>query len=349
MIIVLNIAVYDMSESIFKKISSLSFWHQFKGIEFLGNKTQVQLEELLINRDVDVILAVTGQHSFSQFDFIRNVLSNYPDFPVIIISPDDRYEYVRNAFLMGVFDYLTIDNLEKTLCQSIVKIVGRRRNAYFTDKIYDKVILLARHIFDGGNNVNQLVHNIVENIYSDWQDDTITCQQVVEKVKQESYKHFIRKKPWLEKFIYRGDYIRDIGFEIKEKNEIEQELCRYYSEVNILFKKYNVIDVNKTIYTIGKSVIRQVDNKVTLESVANDVYLNKTYVSHIFKEMTGIRFNDFVNEVKIDRAKTLLHYPDLSISEIAEMLCFCNTGYFSSQFRTHTGVSPSEYRQIVKK
>lgn len=307
MIIVLNIAVYDMSESIFKKISAMSFWKKFKGIEFLGNKTQVQLEELLLNRDVDVILAVTGQHSFSQLDFIRNVLSNYPELLVIIISPDDRYEYVRNAFLMGVFDYLTIDNLEKTLCQSIVKIVGRRRNAYFTDKIYDKVILLARHIFDGGNNVNELVHNIVESIYSDWQDDTIACQQVIERVKQESYKHFIRKKPWLEKFIYRGDYIRDIGFEIKEKNEIEQELCRYYSEVNILFKKYNVIDVNKTIYAIGKSVIRQVDDKVTLESVAKDVYLNKTYVSPIFKEMTGIKFNDFVNEVKIDRSKTLLH------------------------------------------
>ena len=156
------------------------------------------------------------------------------------------------------------------------------------------------------------------------------------------------KKPWLEKFIYRNDYIKEIGFNIKTREETEAELCRYYDEVNILFKKYNVIDANKTVYTIGKSIIKQVDRKITLESIANDVYLNKTYVSYIFKKITGISINDFILEVKTDRAKTLLHYPNMSVSEIADILYFCNGGYFTKIFKDHTNMTPTQYRDYIK-
>ncbi len=344
----LQIAAYDPMGKISKEIGSYSFWTKIKDAVYLGAQSLEQLEKSIMNRTADVILAVADEWNFDHIDFIGNLLSNHPDIFVVIIGKNGSYNDVRNAFLAGVFDYLILDELELNLCQTLMRMSGTQRDAYFSGKIYDKVLLLARHIFDGGSNVKELVEDIVDTIYSDWQDNTIACQQVIERVKQESYKHFIRKKPWLEKFIYRGNYIRDIGFELKDKDEIERELCRYYSEADELFKKYNVIDVNKTIYTIGKCVIRQVDSKVTLESVSGEVYLNKTYVSHIFKEMTGISFNDFVTEVKIDRAKMLLHYPYMSVSEIANILCFCNTGYFSSLFKNHTGFTPSEYKNLIK-
>ncbi len=345
----IQVAAFDDVGEISSEIQKYSFWNKINNTVFLGAMIPEQLEESIINHDIDVVLAVVSHKSFTQMDFILKIISNYPDTLVVIISNSSEYQDVRKAFLSGAFDYLVYDNLEKDLRKTLMRLSGRRCDNYFNVKIYDKVLLLARHIFDGGDNVLELVHDIVDSIYSDWNDNTIVCQQVIEKVKLESYKHFVRKKPWLEKFIYRGDYIRDIGFELKERPEIEEELCHYYSEVNVLFKKYNVIDVNKTIYTIGKSVIRQVDDKVTLESVASDVYLNKTYVSHIFKEMTGVSFSDFVIDVKMDRAKTLLHYPDISISEIAEILSFCNAGYFSGIFKKHIGISPTNYRLLVKK
>ena len=347
----LHAAVYDPSGRLSDKISRYRIWNELKDVTFVGTQTICRLEEAVINHTVDVILADGEQSSsFAQTDFIQKVLSNYPEIFVVMISSSDNYRDVREAFLMGAYDYLVCDEtLEASLRETLMRMSVSRKDVYFNSKIYDKVLLLARHIFDGGSDVDILVKDIVDTIYSDWHDNTIACQQVVERVKQESYKHFVRKKPWLEKFIYRGDYIRDIGFELKERSEIERELCRYYSDVNILFKKYNVIDVNKTIYTIGKSVIRQVDEKVTLESVAGDVYLNKTYISHIFKEMTGVSFNDFVLDVKVDRAKTLLHYPDMSVSAIADILCFGSAGYFSSLFKKHTGVTPTEYKRNIKK
>lgn len=330
-------------------MEGFSVFKKLKDVAYIGSLTASKLEKAIINHKVDVIIAAVGGEPFSETGFLENILTNYPNIFVVFIGRSEKYRDVRNAFVMGAYDYIIYnEKLENALGETFIRMTGTRHDAYFNEKIYDKMHILARHIFDGGSHVELLIGDIVDTVYSDWEGNEIACQQVIERMKLESYKHFVRKKPWLEKFIYRGDYIRDIGFEIKGRIETEKELCVYYSDVDNLFKKYNVIDINKTVYTIGKSVIHQVDNKVTLESVAADVFLNKTYVSHIFKEMTGISFNDFVLEVKIDRAKTLLHYPDITVNYIAELLCFCNAGYFGSLFKKNTGLTPTEYRNMLK-
>lgn len=345
----LQTALYDPTGVLANKLNGLLVFDKLKDAAFIGSLTESKLEKAIINHKVDVVIAAAGA-LFSEIGFLEQVLTNYPHIFVVVIGLSDKYRDVRNAFVKGAYDYLVYDEkLDNSLRNTFSRMMKARRDAYFNEKIYDKMHMLARHIFDGGSHVELLVDDIVNTVYSDWEGNEIACQQVIERMKLESYKHFVRKKPWLEKFIYRGDYIRDIGFEVKGRIETEKELCVYYSDVDNLFKKYNVIDINKTVYTIGKSVIHQVDNKVTLESVAADVFLNKTYVSHIFKEMTGISFNDFVLEVKIDRAKMLLHYPDITVNYIAELLCFCNAGYFSLLFKKNTGLTPTEYRNMLKK
>lgn len=345
----LQITAYDPTGSVSEEILRYSFWEEMKDAVFLGARTEAEIEEFIANHKADVVLAVSEFKSFTRAEFIKKILTDYPYVYVVIISETDSYTEVRRAFLKGVFDYLVYDEkLEARLRHTLMRMTGRQSDIYFSEKIYDKVQNLSKHIFDGGDNVADIVHDIVTEIYSDQNGNDIVCRQVIEKVKTESYKNFVRKKPWLEKFIYRGDYIREIGFDIKSETEAEKELCRYYQEVDTLFKKYNVIDANKTVYLIGKSIIHQVDGKITLQSIADDVYLNKTYVSHIFKKVTGVSINDFVLDVKIDRAKTLLHYPDISVSEVAEILCFCNAGYFSSLFKRYAGITPSEYRKYIR-
>lgn len=339
---------YDPENKLTDTIATFAFWQEARELFFCGSGTPEEIEQAIRQKKADVLLCVLYGGSFSQTDFIRKIMTNYPQIPAIFISGNLEYEEVRHAFLRGAFDYLGFENLETKLYHAIRKIPHKKRDSYFSERIYDKVQVLMKHIFDGGNRVEDIVRDIVDCIYEDWHADSIDCQQVVERVKLESYKSFVRMKPWLEKFIYRGDYIREIGFDIKPREEITRELCRYYSEVNTLFVKYNVIDENKTIYTIGKSVIKQVDQKVTLESVARDVYLNRTYISQIFKEKTGIRFNDFVLDVKIDRAKTLLHYPEMTVGNAADILCFATPGYFSSLFKQHTGRTPQEYQCYIR-
>ena len=344
----MQVMLFDQNKRMSDEIELYSFWHEIKDIVFLGRKSSAKLEQAIADNSVDTVLYVTDCKSFVEMDFLAKILSDYTEISVIVISEENDYNKVRRAFVMGASDYLLFDELEKRLKKSLIRLNSRKKDAYFSNKIYDKIKILSSNIFDGGDDVAWLVDDMVETVYRDWHEDNIACQQVIERIKLESYKLFVRRKPWLEKFIYRGHYVLDTGFRLNGKDELKTQLCRYYSDINMLFKKYNVIDVNKTIYTIGKSIINNIDKKISLDFVAEDVYSNKTYISHIFKKMTGISFNEFLLDVKIERSKILLHYPNMTISEIADMLNFCNSGYFGVTFKKYTGYTPTEYRAVVK-
>ncbi len=105
---------------------------------------------------------------------------------------------------------------------------------------------------------------------------------------------------------------------------------------------------NSLISNIGYYVINHVDEHLSLETVSNAVFLNKSYISHIFKKISGISFVSFITNVKIDRACILLTDPHLKIYEIAARIGYNNPEYFSRVFKAATGITPNQYRNKFK-
>lgn len=75
------------------------------------------------------------------------------------------------------------------------------------------------------------------------------------------------------------------------------------------------------------------------------VNMSESYFSHLFKKETGSSFVDYVNSMRIEKAKELLLQTDMKIFEIASRVGVENTNYFSMLFKKLTGTSPSEFRQ----
>ena len=340
-----QIIVYDVNQNTARQIEHMDFWNHIPDMVYCGCKSAEEIEQALLTKQADVVLVADHYRTAAQIPLVQDITRHYPSVPVIIISSRTGYEEVRQAFLMGVSDYLEYPLKEEVLLECLQRLSHAERDIYITAELYSKIDVLAKHIFDGGTEAVKIAMDILNQIFSDWCNDELSCQLVIERAKEECYKMFVRRKPWLEKFVYRGNYIYEIGFSIKPRELVEKEWCSYFSDVAALFQKYNVIDINPTIYRIGKYVILHVDEKLTLERVANAVYLNKSYISYIFKEMTGISFADYVLEVKTDRAKTLLRDKNTRISDISSLLGYSNPGYFSKIFRQKAGMSPTEYRK----
>lgn len=74
-----------------------------------------------------------------------------------------------------------------------------------------------------------------------------------------------------------------------------------------------------------------------------------TYLSNIFSEVKGITIQQFVIIHKIERAKELLLYDELSLTEISYMLHYSSVSHLSNQFKKITGLSPSFYKLMKKK
>ena len=83
---------------------------------------------------------------------------------------------------------------------------------------------------------------------------------------------------------------------------------------------------------------------LALESIAGMFHFNPSYLSRSFKTEVGENFSDYVVRLRMEQAVRLMRNPNLRTYEIAEMVGYENTNYFSKSFRKLMRESPSEYR-----
>lgn len=84
--------------------------------------------------------------------------------------------------------------------------------------------------------------------------------------------------------------------------------------------------------------------KITLEDLSERFYINKFYLTRIFKERYGTSIGSYLQNLKITEAKRKLRFTDLSIQEIGEECGLGDLAYFSRIFKKVEGISPTEYR-----
>ena len=88
--------------------------------------------------------------------------------------------------------------------------------------------------------------------------------------------------------------------------------------------------------------------KIYLEDVAEALCISPTYLSRLFKRETGQNFQDYINEVRVDRAANLLKYSEMSLSEISQYVNFPNQSYFGKIFKKYKNITPRAYRDFNK-
>ncbi len=125
--------------------------------------------------------------------------------------------------------------------------------------------------------------------------------------------------------------LRDYGFEIIDK-----------SSARIIEKIKNVVIelVHRSDETMKINYSTHIENKLKKKY---------NYLSNLFSEIEGITIEQFVIFQKIEKVKELLIYDELSLSEIADKLCYSSVAYLSTQFKKTTGLTPSYFKSVKNK
>ena len=84
--------------------------------------------------------------------------------------------------------------------------------------------------------------------------------------------------------------------------------------------------------------------KFSLQRMADDLFVNASYLLRVFKKHTGFTPLAYHNYIRCERAKGLLAGTSEEISEIGEMVGFVSSAHFSHVFKKTEGCTPSEYR-----
>ncbi|MDQ1914473.1 AraC family transcriptional regulator [Paenibacillus sp. GD4] len=87
------------------------------------------------------------------------------------------------------------------------------------------------------------------------------------------------------------------------------------------------------------------DQDITLDIMADKLNITPGYLSTYFKEKTGTNFSDYLNGLRMQRAKEQLHNLDLKIHEVAARVGYQNVNSFIRMFKRYSGMTPGEYRK----
>ncbi len=124
----------------------------------------------------------------------------------------------------------------------------------------------------------------------------------------------------------------------------------FRDEIIKVLESSREIRVDKHVEMAQKYVAKHYQEKISLSQVAAALNLSSGYLSSTFKKQTGIRFSDYVTEVKIHKAKELIGTHQYMMYEISDMLGFDTQYYFSTVFKKITGLTPKEYEALqIKK
>lgn len=147
-------------------------------------------------------------------------------------------------------------------------------------------------------------------------------------------------KPWGKN---KFDYID----KAKEKRTFEQLIQWLYDGIDELEKHQSMLIAgpNHIIRNALKYIEKNYNREITLDELSRHVGLSKCYLSTTFKKMTGQSFTDYVNHLRIEKAKQLFMQIDLKVFEVAEKVGFKDPKYFTKLFKNIEGVSPKHFMQ----
>ena len=139
----------------------------------------------------------------------------------------------------------------------------------------------------------------------------------------------------------------DFISQIEQYTDVDQ-LALWISDIvrRFMMQAFDLAQVKHSdvVFKTTNYVKKNCAEKLSLDSLAKEVFLSKSYLSSIFKKETGLSLTAYITKVRIEKSKKLLLEDNASLASIASLCGFKDQSYFTKVFKKETGVSPKHFR-----
>lgn len=360
-----TVMIVDDMDFVRRDIKRLKLWGEKSGFYILeeAKNGSEALMKLDLN-PVDLIITDIKMPKIDGIELLRKIMEKNICPCVVFLSDYSNFDYVRQGLVLGAFDYLkkpaNEEELEKLLHRAKEFILGIRKEQDRVRKLEEKLdekveAYLPKHevnqiiemIQDGDSRICEAASHIADISYANLNYDLIKTEGVLSTIIHEIAAQLSLKFKWLDSFVNINELSNT---DFSNCSTIESLKTVFIQCINRIQFIINTLLCGKSrkgiVDQICNHVLENVDMEVSLSSVAEKLFMNKTYMSELFKQKSGITFVEYLKVVKMERAKKLLFEEELKIFEIAEKLGYRDIEYFSKLFKRHTGFTPTEFRKI---
>lgn len=195
------------------------------------------------------------------------------------------------------------------------------------------------------------VRQVTDRILNDIAKDGSTDPEQLLRYAGDFMKEQIQSIKTQYKYSVMDRYDQDISTEImgcRSFEELRKLMLLTVSEISdALDERKNCI--NSSVIEMSKKYIEEhYMEDISLDSIAGVFFFNASYFSNLFKSETNICFCDYLQRVRMDKAKELLMSNKYKVYEVANLVGYQDSKYFNRIFKKEFGATPDEYRRLSK-
>lgn len=164
--------------------------------------------------------------------------------------------------------------------------------------------------------------------------------------------HFTPEEEWQREVLERVERIRVLDKERPASEELQIQIAlleiwqRIFEHVDTTKEGYpeNGRDTER-IRRIMEYIRQHYSEKITLEDLAEQIYLCRSESCRLFKRYMNESMFEYLLDYRVERSLELLRRPELNITQVAGLSGFSDPGYYARIFRRKMGCTPLEYRK----
>lgn len=354
-----NILLVDDDATIGFIYSHYTVWEKcgfnIKAIVSDGKEALRQLETTLF----DLIITDIKMPVINGLELLTLIRERQYQLPVILASSYKDFEYAQQGLRLGAIDYLVKPIYESTLEPLLTKIKN------ILD--YQSLLMPKSHITSSKTQETLSLYMSTEDIKELIEFFITLNPQLNYQLRLYYHKavtlfglHSTNMILFLEHIINhlwnnlyeRFSWLKDIeptvlkpSLTLSSPFELETRFYETILSMQQMIIKYRLSHKSSVVHLACSYLAENILASPSMQDVADRLNLNKDYFGKLFKQQTGIYFNDYAQKLKIEYAKTLLLTSNYKVYEISDLLGYSSVDYFLKLFKTYTGMSPTHYKK----
>ena len=354
--------------SLLKKYDNLEcrvFYNSLDTLEYIKNN---ECDILICDIDMPVKNGITLAKEIREFN---------KDIKIIFLTGMNTFDYVYEAVQVSNISYVLKlegeEGLFKTLDEKVNEINNQQLMVSSNELLKKEISNLQYLELLKGNNQIKLDENFyIVVIYLE--DSLDKLKSIIEKYNRNIQEYIDYGNNIYCLFLSKISnnlkqelimFMNDIFEDNYSKINITYSILKYHTNdiYNIFIEMKNIVQNNyknikniidfdikdknedEELKDIETYILNNLNKDVSLSSVAKHFYYNPSYFSRYFKNLSGVKYKDYLINLQLTQAKSLLINTNLFIQEIANRCGFKSFTNFLLVFKKHENMTPSEYRK----
>jgi len=340
-----KVMIVDDMEVLRRDVKRLSLWGEASGF-IIEEEAKDGLEALakLKSKSIDLVITDIRMPNMDGIELLRNIYEKKLCPFTVLLSDYTEYNFARQGFLYGAFDYIgkPVDETELTgLLARIRKHLDEMSR--FRREDIKQVILQIEN--DNPHAAATLANDLIDTICDAHADDRPKMQHLLKNTVREMIGEILKTHSWLDRFADTEALVTADYSTFHDPKEMKAFIKGKLGELLMMIHRFAGGHGSDIVRRACDYVLTNIEEEISVKLLSEKLFINKSYLSEVFKQKSGMTLLQYITMAKIERAKKLLREGNLKNYQICDLLGFKDVEYFGKLFKKHTGVLPRDYKK----